>query len=101
MAISISREQIPDSALADLETLHSWTSSVLKFMSNYSTYQEAEGLTSFTHDSAVNTSYLKDTIVTYRSILKFKPDYASGAYPAEWQKIDPMLDGAIPAEYLA
>ncbi|MEM9805132.1 MAG: hypothetical protein AAF959_07610 [Cyanobacteria bacterium P01_D01_bin.56] len=100
MPISITRAQIPDTALADLETLAVWALSTLQFMSNYSTYQEAEGLTSFLHDSAVNTSYLKDTIVAHRSIFQYKSDYATGAFPSAWEKIEPRLDGTIPAEFL-
>ncbi|MEM9805574.1 MAG: hypothetical protein AAF959_09870 [Cyanobacteria bacterium P01_D01_bin.56] len=100
MAISITRAEIPDTALTDLETLATWALTTLGFMSNYGTYQEAEGLTVFRHDKSLFSSYLKETVMSHRSLFKYKDDYASGAYPTAWEKVDPVLDGDIPAEFL-
>ena len=100
MAIPITRAQIPDSALADLETLAIWACSTLHFMANGKRYQEAEGLNVYQHDVSIFRAYDERNVVSYRINVPLQPNFADTQYPSLWEAVAPELDGTIPAGYL-
>ena len=100
MAIPITRAQIPDSALADLETLAAWANSTLEFMANGVRYQEVEGVTTFRHEKSIFADYLKQQTYSARASYQLQPDWSTGNYGGLWAAVNPILDGTIPAEFL-